>query len=474
MNTDFILPFALDLLLKSSVILVLTWATLQIWNRCSAAQRSCIWCVAFALIALLPLTRLVAPHWVLSFSQTRTSVEPIPDVKSGESNAIVPDKIVSAPMAQTWTMPDGATLGLGIWLAGIFLLVAYRLLGAFLLHRCRLSSSPLQDEVERKMAVSIRTDFGITRPVDIRVSRSCLVPVTWGTWQPVVMLPVEALGWPHKWLESALRHEMGHVSNYDHLKRLVAFLTCAFYWPNPLVWLAAKQLHLAQEEASDNLVLRVGVSPQAYVTHLIDLIRLNAGRSALSIPAVAMARPSTLEGRLAAILDDTRNRRSSGPQLVMATVGLAIILGAAMGAAQLRAQSQTQPIPQSASPQSASPQSADDPFITRSDDESGQVMMRKLKSIIIDKVDFNKVDVAVALQFFAQKSKEFDPDKKGVNFVLQLPDASSPVMGTNGYPIHRQFTVLLENVPLDDLLGYVTQQTNLKCSIEGNTVYFRP
>jgi beta-lactamase regulating signal transducer with metallopeptidase domain len=459
MNTYLILSFAVDLFLKSFVPLVLAWLILQIWRQTSAAQRGCIWCVALALIAALPFTRLVAPHWALSFSKANAPVALTPTVGS---SVIVADESMSAPPVQIWSMPDGATLGVGVWLTGIFLLVAYRLAGAFLLHRFRRSSSPLQDEAGGNMAVSIGTDFGITPPVDIRVSGICQVPVTWGTWRPVVMLPAEALDWPQEWLESALRHEMGHVKNYDHLKRLVTFLTCAFYWPNPLVWVAAKQLQLAQEEASDNLVLRIGVSPQSYAMQLIELIRSNAGRGLLSIPAVAMARPSTLEARLSAILDDTRNRKSLERRMILIGTGLAVVLGLALGTVQLRAadsSSQKTEVTQTNA-------SADDAFIARPDNEPGQVMVRKLKSIIIDKVNFDKVDVAEALQFFAEKSKELDPDKKGINFVLGDITPQDH--------IHRKFSVTLDNVPLDALLGYVTQQTNLKCSIEGDTVYFRP
>jgi ankyrin repeat protein/beta-lactamase regulating signal transducer with metallopeptidase domain len=113
--------------------------------------------------------------------------------------------------------------------------------------------------------------------------------------------------------------------------------------------------------------------------------------------------------------------------------------------------------------------SDDDTFIARPNNASAQAMVRKLKSLIIADVNFNKVDVATALQFFAQKSKELDPDKKGINFALG--DLSRI---TSADPIHREVTIALQNVPLDDLLSYVVQQTNLKCSIENDTVYFKP
>jgi hypothetical protein len=95
-----------------------------------------------------------------------------------------------------------------------------------------------------------------------------------------------------------------------------------------------------------------------------------------------------------------------------------------------------------------------------------EMMVRKLKTIVIDKVDFDKMDIATVLQFLSKKSKELDPDKVGINFVL------ADLTGKHG--IHREVTIKLDAVPLADLLGYITQQTNVNCSIEDYAVVFKP
>lgn len=140
----------------------------------------------------------------------------------------------------------------------------------------------------------------------------------------------------------------------------------------------------------------------------------------------------------------------------------------------------------------------------------------KLQSIIIDKINFDKLDVASVVQFLTEKSKDLDPQHTGINFVLNLnqqapaaapsantpsgptaapatgtapaggtgaagapagaaPDAtpSATPAATNG-PIHRQVTIQLENVPLSDVLGYIIQQTNLQYSVDDYAVYLRP
>jgi general secretion pathway protein D len=131
----------------------------------------------------------------------------------------------------------------------------------------------------------------------------------------------------------------------------------------------------------------------------------------------------------------------------------------------------------------------------------------KLQSIIIDKINFDKLDVATVVQFLTQKSKELDPEHVGINFVLNLntetppadttgangapgaaPTAATPsgpttpadngtgttpAASTNG-PIHRAVSIQLENVPLSDVLGYIIQQTNLQYSVDDYAVYLRP
>jgi general secretion pathway protein D len=131
---------------------------------------------------------------------------------------------------------------------------------------------------------------------------------------------------------------------------------------------------------------------------------------------------------------------------------------------------------------------------------------RKLQSIIIDKVNFEKLDIAAVIQFLQQKSKELDPDHQGVNFVLRLnsdmsapvdataaatgatppaaggapadatatPTPTAPTTALSQGPIHREVSITLTDVPLSEILGYVISQTNLQYSVEDYAVYLRP
>jgi general secretion pathway protein D len=119
---------------------------------------------------------------------------------------------------------------------------------------------------------------------------------------------------------------------------------------------------------------------------------------------------------------------------------------------------------------------------------------RKLQSIILPNVNFDKLDIATVIQFLTAKSKELDPDHVGINFVLRLtsdtPPPTAAPAGAPGAPaapgaapaapvdqnkeIHREVSITLENVPLADILGYIVQQTNLQYTVEDYAVYLRP
>jgi hypothetical protein len=137
-------------------------------------------------------------------------------------------------------------------------------------------------------------------------------------------MPADALSWSEERLAAAVRHEAGHIARYDHLVRWISQLACAMYWPNPLVWIAARGLRTEQEKAADDVVLSAGIDADEYVGQLFDVARgIPSSTAAVTRCAVAMATPSTLEARMLAIVDEARDRRPLGRRAV--TAGILIV-----------------------------------------------------------------------------------------------------------------------------------------------------
>jgi tetratricopeptide (TPR) repeat protein len=147
----------------------------------------------------------------------------------------------------------------------------------------------------------------LRRPVRLLQSAGNPMPLTWGWWRPVVLLPAEAAHWPTERRRVVLLHELAHAKRWDCLTQTLARIVCALYWINPLVWLAARRMCVERERACDDLVLNSGCRASDYATHLVDIAR--TFRCTPHLAGIAMARASQLHGRIAAIVDASRARQ---------------------------------------------------------------------------------------------------------------------------------------------------------------------
>lgn len=347
MNSDTLIPVALDLLVKSTGILLLACAANSLWRNASAAQRCLIWGTAFTVLLLLPLTLLVPPQW--SFALKRDEVPPpLPATTvqmqvADEMNSSAAPVLAATPAA--WHLPriSLTQAALGIWITGVALVLGWRMLGTWQLHRLRRQSVVLTDDRVTEFTARLARECHIARSIELRESTHVSVPLTWGSVHPVLLLPRKALSWSDASLEAALRHELGHIRHGDALTRLLMSLVCAAFWPQVLAWIAAKAWRTAQEQACDDLVLRAGTATQDYAMQLLDAARRLHVRMLDHAPVMAMAKASTLETRLSAIMDDTRDRRPLHGKAWLAGSSTALASLALCAMMQLRAEDKAVP-----------------------------------------------------------------------------------------------------------------------------------
>ena len=149
--------------------------------------------------------------------------------------------------------------------------------------------------------------LGISRPVSVRLSGERVMPMVWGAFRPVILLPAEATSWTAELRRDVLLHELAHVRRHDYLNQLVTRLACAVHWFNPLAWMAARRLRAERERACDDHVLGTGASACDYAEHLVAVARglRPAARGTLGVP---MAGRSSFGERVVALLDEGRAR----------------------------------------------------------------------------------------------------------------------------------------------------------------------
>src|SRR5262249_10780699 len=212
--------------------------------------------------------------------------------------------------------PRGASVGFGLagWLVGLGALGTALGLGRLVAGWWRLRSfasrlewgiaGPLHELLARLTA-----ELGIRRTVRLARAAHRVIPMTWGYWRPVVVVPAEAASWSPERCRMVLTHELGHVLRWDCLTHLLGHAAQALYWFHPLAWSALARQQAEQEQACDNLVLAWGAEAHDYAEQLLSL---TAGlpAPALAAPvALGMARSSNLRHRLRALLDPARDHR---------------------------------------------------------------------------------------------------------------------------------------------------------------------
>lgn len=213
-----------------------------------------------------------------------------------------------------------------VWFGGVILLFIRLLIGFSATALLARRAVEFKDMARVHLFSSLAAELDLEGKVRLLRSEQTLMPIVCGILRPAILLPASADQWSRERLRLVLLHELTHVARRDCLTQILAQLACAFYWFNPLVWYAARQLRLEREKACDERVLGVGTKPSEYAHHLLEIARSMQDRSVFewsNTTTVAMARKSQFEGRLLAILSN-RSERCPMPRLLTASVMLLI------------------------------------------------------------------------------------------------------------------------------------------------------
>ena len=317
------MTMVLDTVLRSSLVLTIGFAIALGLRRQPAALRHWILAASIVLAAGQPAMTRVLPSWTIASSwidSVEGAVPAAPLVSTAASFEIINDQ----PKSQQQARRSLTEIALTIWVAGVALSLAALMFGmAWLVWLGRRSrpSGPVWSAAEAKA----RGAIGLRSRVRIRVTRYPALLLTWGAINPVILLPSDADSWPAERVDLVLAHEMAHLARRDWLTQVAAEVVRAIHWFNPLFWLACARLRQESEHASDDIVLDLGFGRTLYATHLVDIARAFSSHGRTWLPAPSIARPSTLERRVRAMLNPHTNRR---PQSITRRLAVAMLMAA--------------------------------------------------------------------------------------------------------------------------------------------------
>lgn len=321
---------ALTVLPRAALILASAWLLVRLARRASAAVRHGIWAVALFGVVLLP----VATHWLPTLPVSVPALRAptvggaVPSeaslpaqvgdgvlvempsaaapARTGSESPSVPVAGIDEGFWKRWDIPWSALVL--VWGLGTSLLLLRLVIQLARVRELRANAG-LQPgrPIEQRVGALVR-QLGIRRPVLVLESSTISMPLTWGAFHPVLLLPEKAADWPEARLRVVLLHELAHIRRWDYVTQLVGELACALYWPLPFVWLARGRVRSEQEQACDDLVLTAGTAPVDYAEHLLAVARAFHGSRWELGATVAMAREVSLKQRIRTILDAQTNR----------------------------------------------------------------------------------------------------------------------------------------------------------------------
>ena len=314
-----------DALIRSTLVLLAGFAAVVVLRHRSSALRHWILAATIAAAALAAPLAWMLPAWpaaalpapaALAFDAVATAARGFGRRhahRSADSAAAAPRYRASFPLGLIWAL--GFAIGAG----------------ALLVHLLRLAriSARASRVTDGSLARASSTKSGaqVRHPAERSVSFRRRRPICWrrgACSDRAFSCRLRATRWDEDVIRVVVCHELAHVRRNDWAVQIAADVVRRVYWFQPLMWIACRMLRRESEQACDDVVLGTGVAAPTYASHLLQLAR--AGRSTYGwAAAVPMARPSTLERRIAAMLNSARNRRAlSYRALVVSTLALAL------------------------------------------------------------------------------------------------------------------------------------------------------
>jgi len=359
-------PVVAAALLKGAVILVLGTVCSMLARGATAASRHMIWTLTLGGALAVPVISAIVPRWTLHVGFWPFTAREVPAViteltvpaalTSASTNAVLalapradtPRRTDASPSPEELAPPSVATaerattmlevrhVAIGpeasgaaahvsadaprpgaaplipwlaaVWALGVVIALIPTVMAFARLATVSRRARPLHGGRWALLIPSALRELDVRRRVRFLELDGPVMPMTWGVFRPVVLLPADDFDSTIEQRLDVLRHELAHVRRYDCLTQLVGQLACALHWFNPFAWLAARELRVERERACDDEVLGAGAKASDYADYLLRVARSTRIVGAAALGGLAMARPSQMAGRLLAVLDDRRRR----------------------------------------------------------------------------------------------------------------------------------------------------------------------
>jgi beta-lactamase regulating signal transducer with metallopeptidase domain/tetratricopeptide (TPR) repeat protein len=361
-------------IVKATLILAIARLMLMAMPRASAAARHMVATAALVAVAAMPVMSVVIPAWNIVVekpavaaaqnaaetsaartvgatdaeeNETPATTAPASGATIGtaislaKATGVVPDEPLSA-MSRAMNITQSTWKGMIALAIGTvtLLMLAQMLVGMVGVWHVSKNAEELTQDAALVELDNARDALALGRDVKLLRSSRISVPVLWGVFKPVLLLPADVVTWPVERLRVVLMHELAHLKRFDGISLIATRIAVSIFWYHPLAWSLERAGRSECERSCDDLVLAAGTKPSEYADHLLAIARSMPTFDPFRSVTLAMSRKSQLEGRLLSILQPHVVRRAFTGRGVAVACALAVAVIIPVSALRLTAEPQ--------------------------------------------------------------------------------------------------------------------------------------
>lgn len=309
---DFMIRFLICNLFICALVGILLAARHLLRNILSGRMQYHLWFLLLGLLTV-PFLPLRLTGFPMLLARLFAFCNPaLPDTRS-----VVNQGDVTAPAGDSGWLNDftlsisnqtpsiAGTILLGIWLAGILVMVVRTARSSLRLQNIRQSALPLQNPAICRLYRHCLKELHIRKEIPIYSTAFLQSPVFTGFLRPRIYLPIHIISDYSKidtdklcqascgsspsgmnglhQIRYMLLHELQHYRHKDALAGYLMTLTGILYWFNPMVWIALKEMRNDREIACDTSVLNM-LEPDSYEDYGMTLIHFTEKLSRPAFP----------------------------------------------------------------------------------------------------------------------------------------------------------------------------------------------
>jgi bla regulator protein BlaR1 len=308
---------------------LILWLSLRFFGKKSAAFKYRLSISALLLITVLALVTFIyaIPESGMIPSHAIANPEDAAQWQQTSSDHLIEassDWMIVSKRIENW-LP---TL-VQVWFLGAMLFLVRLATSLADIRNLRQKQHDTAESIWQQVLDKQLTSLKMSQPVQLLKSIHVDMPMTYGVWKPVILIPA-ALFFQLSplQLEAIIAHELSHIKRHDYLVNLIQSVLEVLFFFHPIFWWINKTAKEQRENACDDLAISMGISPKDLAFGLTNV--LNYAKN--PTPEIAMAAAKSENPTLNRIkrIMGVKTSSSQPTTITSMTMMITLLLGATL------------------------------------------------------------------------------------------------------------------------------------------------